>query len=95
MNEESRTEKALQHIHHPFWFVDKLTDREREALRLASRGLNVVKVIAPQLKVTHKVVYTNLKSAVEKINEQTGASITFHDLTDLLLALIEETLQNE
>ncbi len=95
MSDESKTEKALKHIHHPFWFVDNLTDRESEVLRLASRGLNIVKVIAPELKVTHKVVYTYLKSAVDKINEQTGASITFHDLTDLLLTLIEETLENE
>lgn len=90
---EEKINLALQHIQNPFWFVGYLTDREREAVRLASRGLNIPKVIAPQMKVTHKVVYYNLKSAVNKINEQCGSDITFVDLTDLLLTLIEETLK--
>lgn len=88
----SKIERALKHIHEPFWFVESLTDREREAVGLASRGLNVPRVIAPKMKLTPKTTYFDLKSAVEKINEQCGSSIKFQDLPDLLLTLIEETL---
>ena len=83
-------QEALKHIQDPFWFVD-LTDREREAVGLASRGKNIVDVIAPKLGVAPKTVYKYLNSATEKINDKRIKN--FQDLPDLLLTLIEETLR--
>ena len=83
-------QEALKHIQVPFWFVE-LTDREREAVRLASRGKNVVDVIAPKLGVAPKTVYGYLNSATDKINDKRIRN--FQDLPDLLLTLIEEALK--
>ena len=87
----NRIEKALKHIREPFYFVD-LTDREREAVRLASRGKNVVNDIAPSMGVAPKTVYLDLHEALKKINYDCETNIKFQGLPDLLLRLIERSL---
>lgn len=86
-----KTELALKHIREPFYFVE-LTDREREAVRLASRGFSVPQIIAPQMDVTPKSVYQFLKSAAFKIGVWLNREVKVNELTDLLLKIIEGVL---
>jgi len=93
MNEKTKIELALKHIENPFHFVE-MTDREREAVRLASHGQSVPKTIAPYLEVTPKTVYQDLKSAADKIGEWFNKDVQFNDLTELLLKIVEGVLLN-
>ena len=91
MNDEEKIKLALKHIREPFWFVD-MTEREREVLNLASRGFSIPKVIAPEMGFAPKSVYYHLNRATKKINKSLEKDVTFNDLTDLLLNIIEEVL---
>lgn len=95
MNDRERIELALRHIREPFYFVDGLTEREREAVRLASRGLNIPNVIAMKMNVTPKSVYRLLNSATEKISKWFVRDyVKFSELPDLLLKIVEGVLSD-
>ena len=89
-----KIELALKHIQQPFWFV-KLTDRESEAVRLASLGYNIPDVVAPCMNITPKSVYRLLHNATEKIGDEIGEEISFGELPNKLFGLIEEVLSDE
>lgn len=92
MNDNEKIQSALKHIRNPYHFVE-LTDEEREAVRLASRGQSIPKVIAPHLGVTPKTTYKYLNSAAYKIGKWLNKEIQFQDLPDLLLKIIEGVLR--
>lgn len=95
MNNKQKIDLALKHLEQPYYFVEGLTEREREAVRLASRGLSIPAVIAPQMKVTPKTVYAYLNSASYKISVWLNKDVEFADLTELLLKIVEGILKND
>ena len=94
MDDKEKIELALKHIREPFYFVEGLTERECEALRLASRGHSIPQVVAPKMGITPRIVYFHLKSATFKISKWMNKEIEFQDLPDLLLKIVEGVLRD-
>jgi len=91
MNEE-KIELARKHLREPFFFVP-LTDREREAVCLASRGWNIPNDVAGKMHFSPKHVYELLHDATEKINKVMESEITYKDLSKVLIELVEGVLK--
>jgi DNA-binding CsgD family transcriptional regulator len=90
-----KVELALKHLRSPYWFVEDLTEKEREAVRLASFGFSIPDVVASRMKLSPKHTYRLLHKATEKISRQYGKKVTFQELPSLLLKKIEEVLSDE
>ena len=79
-------------IANPFGDCD-LTDREREALGLAARGIGA-KVIADQMGISKAYVYRLFDQAIPKVQARIGRKeIKVKDLPALLIREIEEAVQ--
>jgi predicted DNA-binding protein (UPF0251 family) len=61
------------------WYWVKMTDRQREALRLACLSVPV-KERVEKMGVDRRVVYYHLAAAIKKINEAEGLRLTTYNL---------------
>lgn len=68
---------------YPFEEV-KMTDRQREAFRLACRGLDHIQ-IAKVMGIKWRAVYNNLSAALAKIEKATGKKLSIKDLPHLFI----------
>lgn len=78
-------------VFEPFLAYPQLTEQERQAASLASRGRDY-KQIAAALECGTKSVYRYLDAAATKISEQDGKEITKNDLVDHVLRRIREVI---
>ena len=68
------------------WIADPfsdvtLTDREREVINLASRGIPVA-VIADRFNVNRQGVYDSVRRALSKINATRGSDLSLKTLSE-------------
>jgi len=78
-------------VSQPFLAYPELSQRERRAATMASRGQDY-KSIAKQMKCAPKSVYRYLDSAAEKISLQDGRRITKNKFVEHALKRIMEVL---
>ncbi len=84
-------EAVLKLIKEPFYWIEELTDRQREALNLACRGIRG-KQMAEELGLGLRAAIALTKRAVAIINKAEDWDITPKDLPDIILKLIENEL---
>ncbi len=84
---------VLKLIREPFYWIEELTDRQREALNLACRGIRG-KEMSERLRLGLRAAIALTKRAVAIINEAEDWDITPKRLPDLILKLIEEELDD-
>ncbi len=82
---------VLKLIREPFYWIEELTDRQREALNLACRGIRG-KRMAEELEVELRAAIALTNRAVAIINEAEDWDIKPKDLPDITLKLIENEL---
>ena len=80
-------QRIAQAIAEPFPYAG-LTDRERQALHLASRGLPPGEIQAA-LGLPERTSYRAVESGLRKLSDHFGRTISRHDLTGLVLDRIE------
>ena len=83
----SLRQRIAQAIAEPFPY-EGLTDRERQALHLASRGLPPGEIQAA-LGLPERTSYRAFESGLRKLSDHFGRTISRHDLTGLVLDRIE------
>ncbi len=84
---------VLKLIREPFYWIEELTDRQREALNLACRGIRG-KEMSERLGLGLRAAIALTNRAVAIINESEDWDITPKELPDKLLRLITGELNN-
>ena len=84
---------VLKLIKEPFYWIEELTNRQREALNLACRGFRAPQ-IAEELGIRVRAATTLINRAVAIINEAEDWDIKPPALPDILLKLIESELDD-
>jgi predicted DNA binding protein len=82
---------VLKLIREPFYWIEELTDRQREALNLACRGIRGEE-LAEKLGLRRRAALELINRAVTIINKAGGRDIKPKQLPDLILKLIENEL---
>ena len=82
---------VLKLIREPFYWIEELTDRQREALNLACRGIRGEQ-LAEELGLKRRAALELINRAVTIINKAEDWDITPKRLPDILLKLIENEL---
>jgi hypothetical protein len=86
-------EAVLKLIREPFYWIEELTDRQREALNLACRGIRG-KEMSERLGLGLRAAIALTNRAVAIINEAEDWEVTPKSLPDLIFKLIEEELDD-
>lgn len=86
-------EAVLKLIREPFYWIEELTDRQREALNLACRGIRGEQ-LAEELGLKRRAALELINRAVAIINKAEDWDIKPKQLPDLILKLIEQELDN-
>ena len=84
---------VLRLIREPFYWIEELTDRQREALNLACRGIRG-KEMSERLGLGLRAAIALTKRAVAIINEAEDWDITPKDLPDIIWKLVEQELDD-
>jgi hypothetical protein len=84
-------EAVLKLIREPFYWIEELTDRQREALNLACRGIRG-KEMSERLGLGLRAAIALTNRATAIINEKMKWNIKPKRLPDKLLELIKEEL---
>ena len=85
--------EALRFLHDPWPDVD-FTDRQREVLNLACRGMPAGK-IAERLGITRTSIYSALNFALKKINDADNTELTVETLVQAYISKLKELLEKE
>ena len=84
---------VLKLIREPFYWIEELTNRQREALNLACRGIRG-KEMSERLGLGLRAAIALTKRAVAIINEAEDWDITPKDLPDIIWKLVEQELDD-
>ena len=82
------------YIKDPFSDVKTLDSREREALRLVSRGIPMTEV-GENFGLTRSAAYLITSQALKKVHGETGIEYTYKELPNRLISLIETAITVE
>ena len=84
---------VLKLIRKPFYWIEELTDRQREALNLACRGIRGEQ-LAEELGLKRRAALELINRAVTIINKAEDWDIKPKDLPDIIWKLVEQELDD-